>query len=137
VRERKETLAKQDLAKAISRRSSTQEELQIVDAHIEQARVGQRSVASEAGVVSASELAAHQAFLERVEAQRSVQSGELERREAEVADRDAELATAATEHEMLNRLRERDRGAHDREAARREHNTLDELAVVRFARGQA
>jgi flagellar export protein FliJ len=50
------------------------------------------------------------------------------------AARDAELATAASEHEALNRLRDRYRGEHDREAARRERNTLDEIATTRFRR---
>ena len=62
---------------------------------------------------------------------------ELAQREAEVAERDAELATAASEHEMLNRLRERYRGEHDREQARVERNTLDEIAVTRFRRSPA
>jgi flagellar export protein FliJ len=55
-------------------------------------------------------------------------------RVAEVAAPDAELATAASEHEMLNRLRERRRGEHVREADRREQNALDEIAVTRFRR---
>ena len=38
---------------------------------------------------------------------------------------------------MLNRLRERHRGEHDLEAARRERNTLDEIAVTRFRRSRA
>ena len=48
-----------------------------------------------------------------------------------------ELATAAGEHEMLKRLRERQRGEHDRESARRERNALDEIAAARFGRGTA
>jgi flagellar export protein FliJ len=137
VRERKETIAKQELAKAISRRTSTEDELQSVDADLEQARVEQRNVAAEDGVVSATELLARQAFLERVEAQRHLHSVELERREVEVADRGAKLTAAASEHEMLNRLRDRRRGEHDRERARLERNALDEMAVVRFGRSNA
>ena len=38
---------------------------------------------------------------------------------------------------MLNRLRERQRGEHDREAARRESNVLDEIAALRFRRSLA
>jgi flagellar protein FliJ len=136
VRERKETLAKQELASAISRHSSTEAELQAVDANLEHARVQQRS-ASVAGGVTAAELLARQAFLERVEQQRNFHSLELARREAEVADRDAELTTAASEHEMLNRLRDRHRGEHDREAARHEQGALDEMAVLRFGRSNA
>jgi hypothetical protein len=38
---------------------------------------------------------------------------------------------------MLNRLRERRRGEHDRELARRELGVLDEIAVTRFSRSNA
>ena len=137
VRERKETIAKQELASAISRRSSTEAELKAVDAHLEQAHVEQRTICAAAGAVSAAELQARQAFLERVEEQRRFHAGELQRREAEVIDSDAKLVTAASEHEMLNRLRERHRGEHDREAARLEQGALDEMAVVRFRRSHA
>ena len=44
---------------------------------------------------------------------------ELARSEAEVAERNATLITAAGEHEMLKRLRERRRGEHEREAGAR------------------
>lgn len=137
VRERKEKLAQRDLADALTRRSSTVAELHAADAHLEHARAEQRSVAAEPKTVSATDLQARQAFLERVEAQRRLRASELEQRDAEVAERDAELATAASEHEMLNRLRERHRGEHDREQARRERNTLDEIAVTRFRRSRA
>ena len=38
---------------------------------------------------------------------------------------------------MLNRLRERRRGEHEREAARRESKMLDEMAAARAARSVA
>jgi flagellar export protein FliJ len=134
VRERKEKLAQRELADALSRRSSTVAELRAVDQSLEHARATQRMVSTGSSAVSAADLLAGQAYLERVEAQRRVRAHELAQREAEVAERDAELATAASEHEMLNRLRERYRGEHDREAARHERNTLDEIAVTRFRR---
>lgn len=134
VRERKEKLAQRELADALSRRSSTVAELRTADADLEHARAEQRIVTTGAGAVSAADLIARQAFLERVEAQRRMRAHELVQREAEVAERDAELATAASEHEALNRLRDRYRGEHDREAARRERNTLDEIATTRFRR---
>jgi flagellar FliJ protein len=137
VRERKEKLAQRELADALLRRSGTVAELRTADANLEHARAEQRTVATGPKTVSATDLLARQAFLERVEAQRRLRAHELEQREAEVAERDAELATAASEHEMLNRLRERHRGEHDREQARRERNTLDEIAVTRFRRGTA
>ncbi len=137
MRERKEKLAQRELARAISRRSSSEADLRTSDAHLEHARAEQRTVAAQPKAVSATDLLAGQAFLERVEAQRRLHARELEQREVEVANRDAELATAASEHEMLNRLRERHRGEHDREAARRERNVLDEIATTRFNRRSA
>ncbi len=137
VRERKEKLAQRELADAISRRSSSVAELRSADAHLEHALEEQRTVGGEREAVSANDLVARQAFLERVEAQRRLRARELEQRELEVAERDAELATAASEHEMLNRLRDRHRGEHDREADRRERNVLDEIASTRFRRSTA
>jgi flagellar export protein FliJ len=137
VRERKEKLAQQELARAISLRSSTEADLRTSEEHLAQAHSEQRSAVSAAPSLSAAELLARQAFLERVEAQRRQHARDLAQREAEVVDRGAALATAASEHEMLNRLRERHRGEHDREIARRERNVLDEIAVNRFGRSPA
>jgi flagellar export protein FliJ len=137
VRERKEKLAQRELADAISRRSSSVAELRTADAHLEHARQQQRSATAEREPVSATDLLGRQAFLERVEAQRRLRVTDLQQRELEVAERDAELATAASEHEMLNRLRERHRGEHAQEAARREQGDLDEIAATGFRRSHA
>ncbi len=64
-------------------------------------------------------------------------SSELERCESESLARGAELTTAAGEHEMLNRLRDRRRGEHDRDLAQRERNVLDEIATMRVGRSPA
>ncbi len=53
----------------------------------------------------------------------------MRRSEAEVADRGEKLVVAATEHEMLNRLRERRRSEHELEAARHESKLIDEMAA--------
>jgi flagellar protein FliJ len=134
MRERKERIAQQQLARAVSRRSSTQAQLRVTDARLEHARAEQRTTAAEPKMISATDLLAGQAFLERIEAQRGMHAQELQQREAEVLDRDAKLATAATEHEMLKRLAERRRGEHERELSRVERNTLDEIATARFGR---
>jgi len=136
VRERREKLAQQELAAAISRQSNTEADLRGSDADLEHARAEQRT-AVEPKAVSATELLARQAFLERIEAQRGRHARDLAQREAEVAERDANLTVAAGEHEMLNRLRERHRGEHAREAARRESIVLDEIAAARFGRSGA
>jgi len=137
VRERKEKLAKQELAKAVSRRSSTEAELRSSELELELAHREQRTAAAQPRTIGGEQLLARQAFLERIEAQRGQRAVELRQREVEVASRGAELTAAATEHEMLNRLRERRRGEHDREAARRERSVLDEIAAVRFGRSPA
>jgi flagellar export protein FliJ len=137
VRERKEMLAQQELAKSLTRMSGTQAQLRSTEADLEQAQAEQRTMASEPGIVDAGELQARQAFLERVEARRSRQAIDLTQSEAEVADRNAQLVTAAGEHEMLNRLRDRRRGEHDRETARTENKLLDEMAGARAQRSLA
>lgn len=137
VRERKEQLAQQELARSISHLSTSQAGLRSVEADLRHAHAEQRRAAEQERTVAGTELLAQQAFLERVEAERDRRASELERSEAAVADRNAELATAASEHEMLIRLRERRRGEHDREQARRETNLHDEIAAVRFRRSLA
>lgn len=136
VRERREKLAKQDLARAIADRSSVEAQLRETEEHLERAHEHQRAAGAE-GSISSGDLVARQAFLERIEAQRGLHARELGVREAEVAVRDAQLTTAATEHEMLNRLRERRRGEHQRELARLEGNALDEIAAARGRGGAA
>jgi flagellar export protein FliJ len=134
LRERNEQLAQQELSRAISLRSSTEAELRAAETHLEQAHIEHRAQAADPRELDATELVARQAFLERIEAQRGAHAQELRQREAEVAERDAKLTTAATEHEMLNRLSERHRGEHEREVADRERASLDEIAASRFGR---
>ena len=137
VRERKEDLAKRELARSVSRLASTREQLQSAQAEVEQAQSEQRDAAVRQGPVPGGELQARQAFLERVEQRRSSREIDLQRSEAEVADRNAALVKAAGEHEMLNRLKSRRRVEHEREAARAESRALDEMATVRSRRSTA
>ena len=136
VRERREKIAQQDLARAIAERSSAEAQLRATEENLERAHEHQRSVATGASI-SPSELQARQAFLERVEAERGMHARELGVLEAEVAARDAQLTVAAGEHEMLKSLRERRRGEHQREVARIEGNTLDEIAARAVRKGAA
>jgi len=134
VRERRERVAQQELARSIVRLSSSEDGLRTADCDLEQAQAEQRDVVAGSDPIVAGELVARQAFLERVEAERQLRAVELAHSEAEVAERNATLTTAATEHEMLKRLRERRRGEHDREVARQESNVLDEMATARHRR---
>lgn len=137
MRERKETLAKLELAGALSRLSSSEQNLRAADADVERAVEEQRAAMAGSAGAGAAEMLERQVFLERVEARRGASAEELARQAAEVGARDAELTVAAGEHEMLKRLRDRRRSEHDREAARQENNALDEIAVMRAQRGTA
>jgi flagellar export protein FliJ len=137
LRERREDLARQELAKAVSRLSGSQSRLDAVDANLERVLAEQRVATSTAMTVDAEELRTRQAFVERIEAQRVSEALELRRHEADVAERDSELGTAAREHRMLERLKERQHAEHDREVGRREGIALDEIAIDRFRRSAA
>ncbi|HSZ69928.1 MAG TPA: flagellar export protein FliJ [Solirubrobacteraceae bacterium] len=137
LRERREDIARQELAKARSRLTGSQSRLDAVDAHLAQVLADQRVATSTANTVDAAELRARQAFVERIEAQRVSDVRELRRHEADVAERDNELGDAAREHRMLERLKERQHAEHDREAGRREGIALDEIAIDRFRRSAA
>ena len=137
MRARKEQLAQEQLARSMSRLSDTRDELRSAEAGVERARAQQRDASAAADPVGGAELQARQAFLERAEADRSTRAQDVRRGEAEVADRGAKLVVAASEHEMLNRLRERRRSEHERDAARRESNLIDEMAAARAGRSVA
>ena len=137
LRERKEQQAQQELAHAISLRSGAEVGLRAAEVELERAHSEHRALAGEPQALVASELMARQAFMERVEARRGAQAQELEQRKATVAERDATLTVAATEHETLKRLRERQHGEHERARAGREQNELDEIAAARFGRSGA
>ncbi len=137
VRERKEKLAQQELARSMSRLGDTRAELRSAEASVERARDQQRDAGVASEPLGGAELQARQAFLERVEADRSHRAQDVRRSEAEVADRGEKLVVAATEHEMLNRLRERRRSEHELEAARNESKLMDEMAAGRTGRSVA
>lgn len=136
LRERNADLAKQELAAALGKLSDSEDRLRTVGARLEQAQREQRS-ASDSRSFNGADLCASQAFLERVEAQRSAGVEDLRRSEGEVANRGAALSEAAQEHKMLERLKQRHRAEHVRELARRERATLDEIAIERFRRSTA
>lgn len=136
LRERKRRLAERELAEALSSRTHSERQLDAAEASLRRAQSQQRELGHERALAG-EQLIAAQAFLERLEAQRGERRRELELKSAEVHRRDALLTAAATEHKILDRLRERQRCAHAREAARREQGALDELAAVRFRRSAA
>lgn len=121
----------------MSRLGDTRAELRSAEASVERARDQQRDAGVASEPLGGAELQARQAFLERVEADRSHRAQDVRRSEAEVADRGEKLVVAATEHEMLNRLRERRRSEHELAAARTESKLMDEMAAARTGRSVA
>jgi flagellar export protein FliJ len=136
LRERKEELAKQELALALGRLADSEELVQAARLRLDGAHAEQRTARS-SQTSSGDDLRASQAFLERVEEQRSAGVEGLRQSEREVADRGAALGVAAQEHRMLERLKQRQHTEHTRELARREGATLDEIAIDRFRRSTA
>jgi len=135
LRERKEELAKEELAASLALRLRGEAMLRAAAENVEQARSLQRSVAGHA--MTAAELQAAQAYLERTERERETASLDLDRRDAEVDARRMALQNAAREREVLERLKERRRDEHVREAGRREGAVLDEMAITMHRRGFA
>jgi flagellar FliJ protein len=136
LRERKEYLAKRELAQALEQLSHTEDRLRAADAWLAKALEEHRSAASQ-GALSGPDLLAGQAFLERAEHQQRLGAHEVRRSEREVADRGVALGQAAQEHKMLERLKQRHRAEHLRERARREGEQLDEIAIERFRKRAA
>jgi flagellar export protein FliJ len=74
------------------------------------------------------ELRAHQTYLERLEHLRELALQDLARREIELSERRLALTKASQELEALERLKEKGLVDHNREQARVEQITLDEIA---------
>jgi flagellar protein FliJ len=133
LRERKEDLAKEELAASLALRLRGEAMLQAACESMEEARRVHR--ASAGGAMTARDLQAAQAYLERTERAREVASLDLDRRDAEVESRRMALQNAARDREVLERLKERRREEHRREADRREGARLDEMAISMHRRG--
>lgn len=132
LRERKEELAKEELAASLALRLRGEAMLHAAYENVEEARKLQRSAAQHS--LTAAELQAAQAYLERTEREREIASLDLDRRDAEVDARRNALQNAAREREVLERLKKRRRDEHRREADRRAGALLDEMAITMHRR---
>ncbi|HMJ01461.1 MAG TPA: flagellar export protein FliJ [Conexibacter sp.] len=133
LRERGEDLAKQELAGALSRQATCAERLRMMGEQVSGAFAAQRAAAA-AAAASPHELAAHQAYLERIEQVREAGQLDLHRHDAEVGARRDALREAARQRQALERLKERRRADHERAVARAEGAVLDEIALVQHRR---
>jgi flagellar FliJ protein len=135
LRERREDAAKQDLAGALVRHRRCEEEEQAASNRIANARAAQTDATQLP--VSATDLMARQAYLERAERAHQASRQNLQRRELELTQRREVLIKAAQERQALERLKENQRADHEREAARQEGMMLDEIALNGFRRRAA
>jgi flagellar FliJ protein len=135
LRERREDAAKQELAGALLRHRRSEEEVQAAANRIEDARAAQMDATQLP--MSATDLMARQAYLERAERAHQATRQDLQRREVELTQQREVLLKAAQERQALERLKENQRADHEREAARQEGMVLDEIALNGFRRRAA
>jgi flagellar FliJ protein len=135
LRERHEDAAKQAFAGAMMDCARSEREVQAAAQRVAEARKAQLSAASTP--TSALELMGRQAYLERSERAHRATQEDLHRREQALIQRRRELTDAARDRQALERLKERRRNDHEREQARIEATTLDEIALNGFRRRAA
>lgn len=121
LRERHEDEAKMELAGAMMRRSECQQQLIAAVGRIHSARAAQFDAAP-------TDLRSHQAYLERMEEAHRLLVDELARHDQEVAARRVTLTARSQDRQALEKLKEKGLDAHNREVARVEQMTLDEIA---------
>jgi flagellar FliJ protein len=137
IRRQRERGAQEGLAAALGRQAGEEAALGQVDATIEDARERFRGGAAGGDLHPADQLAASQAYLERLAGRRAVAVRDLNASRDEVGKRRRELEAAARERQALDRLRDRRRAEHLRELARGESAQLDELAIAGHRRRHA
>jgi flagellar FliJ protein len=135
LRERAEDEAKEAFAGAMMERLRSEQEMEDAAQRVAQAREAQ--VDATAAPISATELMARQAYLERSERAHQASQDDLNRRDQALEERREELTEAARERQALERLKENRRIEFQREQARIEAADLDEIALNGFRRRAA
>lgn len=131
LRRQAERGAQEELAGALGRQTTEERSLGQVDETIEAARERFRNVASgDADSRPGDDLAATNAYLERLAGRRAVAVRDLNLSRGEVDRKRSSLELAARERQALDRLRDRRRAEHDREMGRAEGAQNDELALA-------
>ena len=135
LRERREDLAKQELAISLADHFRAETAHRAAEERIANARAAQLDAAMSTNNVT--DLLAHQAYLERTESAKRATGHDLECRELELADRRDALQRAARDRQALERLKDRRRAEYVAEALRLESLDLDEIAINNYRRGAA
>jgi flagellar FliJ protein len=127
VRAHEEDVAREAFAASLSVRARGV--AMLADAR-ERATAAREEAVADASLRSGADLIAGQAWLERVQRSEEQAALELDRRDADLAQRRAALTTAGQRRQALERLKERQREAHRVKANRREASRLDEIALT-------
>ena len=135
LRERAEDEAKEAFAGAMMERVRSEQEMEDAANRVAQARESQ--IDATAAPISATDLMARQAYLERSERAHQASRDDLHRRDQALEDRRDELTEAARDRQALERLKENRRIEFVREQARIEAADLDEIALNGFRRRAA
>ena len=135
LRERAEEQAREALTHEIRHRDEGRMLLDEARANVRAACDMNRNTMAGGGLKSAVNLRAIQTYVERAEQLQSTAAIELSRREAEVQAKRAHLATAARDRQAIDKLKERQLAEHNAQWARKNQNTLDELALAVHRRG--
>jgi flagellar FliJ protein len=131
VRAHEEDVAREAFAASLSVRARGV--AMLADAQQRAAAAREQAVA-EKSPRSGAELIAAQAWLERVQRSEEQAALELDRSDAELAQRREALTTAGQRRQALERLKDRQREAHRVQSARREAGILDEIALTGHVR---
>jgi flagellar FliJ protein len=135
LRERAEDEAKEAFAGAMMDRVRSEQEMENAADRVAQAREAQLDAT--AAPISAIDLMARQAYLERSERAHQASQDDLNRHDQVLEQRREELTEAARERQALERLKENRRIEFQREQARIEAADLDEIALNSFRRRAA
>jgi flagellar protein FliJ len=135
LRAHDEERAKEQFAASLSQRLRGEAMLRAADEQLRTARAG--SGARQGLTVDAATLISRQAWVERLERSRADAEIRLRSFDAELESRRGVLHDASRNREVLDRLKERQREVHLRDAARREGAVLDEIALRTHSRRPA
>ncbi len=135
LRERAEDEAKEAFAGAMMDRLRSEQETENAAERVAQAREAQLDAT--AAPMSATELMARQAYLERSERAHQASKEDLHRHDQTLEQRRGELTEAARDRQALERLKENRRVEFQREQERIEAANLDEIALNGFRRRAA
>jgi flagellar protein FliJ len=132
LREQTQQQAQQELANELALREQRAVELRTATRRVEQALA---TAAPERGAsTDGVQLAARQAWVERVERERHSATAGLRAQDDEVAAGRQRLESASREREVLERLRKRRLTAHQQLVARKEEAVMGEVALTAHRR---